>query len=223
MLKMELSQLKGKGHLQPSQDNCDHMVKKFEKGSTDICTKLPQINLKTSYQMVDKLKIKKKAHVKCFECSTLKYFSSECPNKKSDQAKPSRRQRSLSQRRCFDCKEKGHNIAIYPKEEALKRLCQNQTVRFGKTEYPVSAKNVRTSGQYNKGFKVTLNKYMGKHESTKRQSEKKANRMKHQICYTCLDKCHLSKDCPKLKLSFIGLSKLIYLMWNPRMTLALPR
>jgi hypothetical protein len=27
----------------------------------------------------------------------------------------------------------------------------------------------------------------------------------------------------KLKLSFIGLSKLIYLMWNPRMTLALPR
>jgi hypothetical protein len=91
MLKMELSQLKGKGHLQPSQDNCDHMVKKLEKGSTDICTKLPQIKLKTSYQMVDKLKIKKKAHVKCFECSTLKYFSSECPNKKSDQAKPSRR------------------------------------------------------------------------------------------------------------------------------------
>jgi hypothetical protein len=27
----------------------------------------------------------------------------------------------------------------------------------------------------------------------------------------------------KLKLSFISLSKLIYLMWNPRMTLALPR
>jgi hypothetical protein len=24
MLKMELSQLKGKGHVQPSQDNCDH-------------------------------------------------------------------------------------------------------------------------------------------------------------------------------------------------------
>jgi hypothetical protein len=44
---------------------------------------------------------------------------------------------------------------------------------------------------------VTLNKYMGKNESTKRQSEKKANRIKHQICYTCLDKCHLSKDCPK--------------------------
>jgi hypothetical protein len=91
MLKMELSRLKGKGHVQPSQDNRDHMVKKLEKGSTITCAKLPQINLMTSYQMVDKPKIKKKAHVKCFECSTLGHFSSECPNKKSDQAKPSRR------------------------------------------------------------------------------------------------------------------------------------
>jgi hypothetical protein len=71
MLKMKFSRLKGKGHVQPSQDNRDHMVKKLEKGSTVTCTKLPQINLKTSYQNGDKLKIKKKAHVKCFECSTL--------------------------------------------------------------------------------------------------------------------------------------------------------
>jgi hypothetical protein len=120
MLKMELSRLKGKDHVQPSQDNRDHMVKKLEKRSTVTCTKLPQINLKTSYQKVDKLKIKKKAHIKCFECSTLGHFSSQCPNKKSDQAKPSRRQRRLSQRMCFGCKEKCHNIAICPKEEALK-------------------------------------------------------------------------------------------------------
>jgi hypothetical protein len=84
MLKMELSRLKDKGHMQPPQDNYDYMVKKFEKGSTITCTKLPQINLKTSYQKVDKTKIKKKAHVKCFECSTLGHFSSECPNKKND-------------------------------------------------------------------------------------------------------------------------------------------
>jgi hypothetical protein len=49
MLKMELSRLKGKGHVQPFQDNRDHMMKKLEKGSTIPCTKLPQINLKTSY------------------------------------------------------------------------------------------------------------------------------------------------------------------------------
>jgi hypothetical protein len=128
MLKMELSRLKGKGHMQPSRDNRDHMVMKLEKGLTVTCAKLPQINLKTSYQKVDKSKIEKKAHVKCFECSTLGHFSSECSNKKSDQAKPSRRQRSLSQRRFFSCKEKGHNIAICPKEEASKQVYQNRTV-----------------------------------------------------------------------------------------------
>jgi hypothetical protein len=71
MLKMELSRLKDTGHVQPSQDNRDHMVKKLEKGSIVTCAKLPQINLKTSYQKVDKPKIKKKAQVKCFEYSTL--------------------------------------------------------------------------------------------------------------------------------------------------------
>jgi Pyruvate/2-oxoacid:ferredoxin oxidoreductase delta subunit len=90
-------------------------VKKLEKESTVTYTKLPQINLKTSYQKIDKPKIKKKAHVKCIECSTYKY-----PNKKSNQSKNSRRQISLSQRRCFGCKEKDHNIVVCPKEEASK-------------------------------------------------------------------------------------------------------
>jgi hypothetical protein len=74
MLKTKLSRLKGKGHVQPSQDNRGHMVKKLEEGSTITCTKLPQINLKASYQKVDKTKIKKKAHIKYFECSTLGHF-----------------------------------------------------------------------------------------------------------------------------------------------------
>jgi hypothetical protein len=39
---------------------------------------------------------------------------------------------------CFGCKEKGHNIAIYLKDEASKQVCQNWTARFGKPEYPVS-------------------------------------------------------------------------------------
>jgi hypothetical protein len=64
MLKMELRRLKGKGYVQPSQDNHDHMVKKLEKGSIITCVKLSQMNLKTSYKKVDKPKIKKKAHVK---------------------------------------------------------------------------------------------------------------------------------------------------------------
>jgi hypothetical protein len=189
--------LKGKYHVQPFQDNRDHIVKKLEKGSIITCTKLPQINLKTSYQKIDKLIIKKKAHVKYFKCSTLGHFSSECPNKKSDQANPSRRQRSLSQRRRFGCKEKCHNISVCQKEEASKQVCRNQTVRFDKPEYLVLIENYKTSGHCNKGFKVALNKHMRKNESAKRHSKDKASRIKHQICYTCRDKCHLSKDCPK--------------------------
>jgi hypothetical protein len=44
---------------------------------------------------------------------------------------------------------------------------------------------------------VALNKHMSKNESTKRKFKDKAGRIKHQICYTCRDKCDLSKDCPK--------------------------
>jgi hypothetical protein len=120
MLKMKLSRLKCKGHVQPYQDSRDHMVKKLEKGSIITYNKLPQINLKTCYQKVDKLKIKKKTYVKCFECSTLGHFSSECPNKKSDQAKPSRRQRSLSQKMCFRCKEKRPQYSCLPKRRSFK-------------------------------------------------------------------------------------------------------
>jgi hypothetical protein len=49
----------------------NEMVKKLEKESTVTCAKLPQIYLKTYYQKVDKPKIKKKAQIKCFKCSTL--------------------------------------------------------------------------------------------------------------------------------------------------------
>jgi hypothetical protein len=56
------------------------------------------------------------------------HFSSESRNKKSDQAKPSRRQRNLSQRRCFACKEKDHNIVDCRKEEVLKQVYQNWMV-----------------------------------------------------------------------------------------------
>jgi hypothetical protein len=59
------------------------------------------------------------------------------------------------------------------------------------------AENSRTSGQYNKGFKVALDKHMSKKESTKKKSKNKASRIKHQTCYTCRDKCQLSKDCTK--------------------------
>jgi hypothetical protein len=44
---------------------------------------------------------------------------------------------------------------------------------------------------------VALDKYMSKNESTKGQSKNKESRIKHQTCFTCHDKGHLSKDCRK--------------------------
>jgi hypothetical protein len=49
---------------------------------------------------------------------------------------------------------------------------------------------------------VALDKHMSKNETTKRQSNNKASRIKHQTCYTCRDKGHLSKDCLKTQ-SFV--------------------
>ena len=43
------------------------------------------------------------AHVICFECSTKGHFASKCPNKQKVERTVSRRQQSLSQRRCFNC------------------------------------------------------------------------------------------------------------------------
>jgi hypothetical protein len=70
-------------------------------------------------------------------------------------------------------------------------------VSLSKQDCPILTENFRTSGQCNKGFRVTLNKYMSKNESIKRKFKNKASRIKHQICYTCRDKCHLSNDCLK--------------------------
>ena len=39
MLMKNIARLKGKSIVQPSQDNCEDMVKKFEKGSTVTCSK----------------------------------------------------------------------------------------------------------------------------------------------------------------------------------------
>jgi hypothetical protein len=151
----------------------------------------------------------------------LGHFSFECPNKRNDQAEPSKRQKSLYERMCFGCKEKDNNIVDYLKEEASNQVCQNRTIRFGKPEYPVSAEKIRTSGQCNKYFKAAFDKHISKNESTKRQSKNKASRIKYQTCYTCHDKGHLNKECPKTQTFIHKIVNDNISHSGPKMTLAL--
>jgi hypothetical protein len=74
---------------------------------------------------------------------------------------------------------------------------RNGKASIPKPNSPITVENFRTSEQCNKGFKVALERYMIKNKSTKRQSKDKASRIKHQTCYTCHGKGHLSEDCPK--------------------------
>jgi hypothetical protein len=68
---------------------------------------------------------------------------------------------------------------------------------------------------------VALDKHISKNESIKRQSKNKASRIKHQTCYTVVAKVILVRIVLKFNLSFVRLSRLIYLTWDTKMTLAL--
>jgi hypothetical protein len=101
--------------------------------------------LKTSYQKVDKPKIKKKHMSSALSAQHWDTSYLNVPTRKVIKQNPLEG-RSLSQRRCFGCKEKGHNIVFCLKEEASKQVYQNWTVWIGKPEYPISVENFRTSG-----------------------------------------------------------------------------
>ncbi|TVU17709.1 hypothetical protein EJB05_33760, partial [Eragrostis curvula] len=200
-LKNEVRVLRGKGHVQPSQDNRDDMVKKLEKGSTVTCTKSPSNNLKKIHDKSDKQMFKKEPQVMYLECSSIGHFASKCPSKKIDQTSLSRRQRRLSQRKCFGCMEEGHKIASCPKKGKGVLTSQNRMFRFDKPEVPVSVEKPPVFERCGKGFVSAYDRYMGKCGSTRRQIKDRERRIKYRICYTCRTKGHLGKDCPKAQVS----------------------
>jgi hypothetical protein len=96
-LKRDLYMSKGENQVQPSQDNCDNMVKKHEKGST-IASSTSQQHIK-----INKIKIqeKEKGHA-----------TSHCPIKLQAKEIISKIGRRSTRRRLFYiCKEKGHSAA----------------------------------------------------------------------------------------------------------------
>ncbi|KAG2548992.1 hypothetical protein PVAP13_9KG195500 [Panicum virgatum] len=168
-LSQDLSKLKGKSVVQHSQDNCETMVKKLEKGST----------LQNSRNLIHKSKESKSQarkknmdHIKCYKCSNMGHYASV----------------SLGKRRCFGCCKMGHRIAT----------CSDKSSKPGSSgwynlEVPVlkSQRHFRP----NKGFKRAQEKYLER-KTVKDKKDKSSSNIKHKICYICREKGHLGKDCP---------------------------
>jgi hypothetical protein len=132
---MSLTQLKGKCIAQPSQDNCDHMVKKLETGTTEACTKTLKEkvkDLRISKRREQKKKINTsskslnhaskqgniqgnnqvtlhtKKSKKCSECFKKGHSIRSCPYIKNDLIS------YKDDKLCFKCSKKGHLIKSCP-------------------------------------------------------------------------------------------------------------
>ncbi|KAG2641351.1 hypothetical protein PVAP13_2KG177000 [Panicum virgatum] len=169
-LSQDLSKLKGKSVVKPSQDNRETMVKKLEKGSTVQNSK------------------KDLAHVKCFKCSKLGHYASMCSNMQEGQKTLFKRQRSLAKRRCFGCCKMGHRIATCPDKSG-------KPGSSGLSKPEVPALKSQRHFRPNKGFKKAQEKYLER-KVVKDNKNKPSSNIKHKICYTCREKGHLGKDCP---------------------------
>jgi hypothetical protein len=105
-LKMSLTQLKGKCIAQPSQDNRDHMVKKLETGTTVVCTKFLEENVK-DLRIAKRKEQKKKINA---SSKSLNHTSIKGSIQGNDQAKL----HTKRSKKCTECFEKGHSIRSCP-------------------------------------------------------------------------------------------------------------
>jgi hypothetical protein len=188
-LSKELTKMKGKSIVQPSQDNRETMVKKLEKGST-VQTSCNQVH--KSNKRKPQAKKKNLDRIKCFKCSNMGHYASMCLIKLEGQQTLSKRQRSLDKRRCFGCCKKGHKIATCPsKSNVLSGTAGS--FRFPKPKVPNLA--VQHHYKLNKGFKRAQAQYLER-KDVRNKENKPASNLKYKVCYTCREKGHLGKDCP---------------------------
>jgi hypothetical protein len=86
--------LQGKALGQPTQDNCDHMVKKLESGATVTRLSSQQKYKSPHHKRQEKVK-KDLKHIKCFKCSDMGHYAFMCSAQVKSKIGLSRRHRRL--------------------------------------------------------------------------------------------------------------------------------
>jgi hypothetical protein len=184
-LKMSLTQLKGKCAAQPSQDNCDHMVKKLETGLTVACTESLEENVK-DLRIAKRKEQNKKTNT---SAKSLNCASMQGNIQGNDQATLY----TKKSKKCSECFEKGHWIRSCPyikngliinKDDKLCFKCSKKGHLIKSCPY-LKQKDI-----------VLEKKILTNHVASKKQGKNKSSRLEDRLCYICRKKGHQCKDCP---------------------------
>jgi hypothetical protein len=132
MVKVE-----GKALVQPTQDNHDHMVNKFESETT-ITRPLSRQKYKSSHHKTRQEKVKKDLkYIKCFKCSDVGHYVFMCSAQVERKTRLSRSQRMVLRTiTFFGCKE-GHRILSYPNFQ-VEPHCSDKTGQTGMVDRSIT-------------------------------------------------------------------------------------
>ena len=123
---------------------------------------------------------------------------STCSMNSKNKIKLSRKEKCRARTRvCFRCKEKGHLITACPIQQS--EVGSDLT---GQTGHPRPVRPVgaqRAQPHFYKRNQDWVKPKMKQVQNFKDNSE--SSKAKHHTCYTCREKGHLGKDCPKGKSS----------------------
>jgi len=115
----EVTKLKGKGQVRPSQDNRDPVVKKLDMGS-NFTSSAHQLGQKSIKHKIPRKKTLE--YIKCFKCLEKGHYARNCQIKSDEEAQLSRNQKGLLENRmCHGCKKLGHMVHCCPQKCGLTR------------------------------------------------------------------------------------------------------
>jgi hypothetical protein len=110
IFELEMVKLQEKALGQPTQDNCDHVVKKLESGATVTRLSSQQKYKFPHHKRQEKVK-KDLKHIKCFKCFDMSHYAFMCSTQVESKIRLSKRQRRQQRTNtCFECKKEGHRI-----------------------------------------------------------------------------------------------------------------